>query len=150
MSKLDKVLEKKREVTRVASEDCPICLDPIKMGLVTSCGHSFCGDCILEVWRMSRKSTATSCPYCRQKVTDMVPYLSEEERNTVEPREVELRSRMLEEAARFKRELQEAAEVSEEESRTMLDMWVDEVLSNDIDWESDLEERLWYLWSNRS
>ena len=80
----------------------------------------------------------------------MVPYLSEEERNTVEPREVELRSRMLEEAARFKRELQDAAEVSEEESRTMLDMWVDEVLRNDIDWESDLEERLWYLWSNRS
>ena len=51
MSKMVEVSEKKMEMTRVATEDCPICLDPIKMGLSTSCGHKFCGDCILEVWR---------------------------------------------------------------------------------------------------
>ena len=42
---------------------------------------------------------------CRQKVTDMVPYLSEEERNSEEPGEVELRSRILEEAERYQRVL---------------------------------------------
>ena len=124
-SKQGEVSEKKMEMTRVATEDCPICLDPIKMGLSTSCGHKFCGDCILEVWRremwwreMWRRSsnlcwfcqraaisTSIPCPMCRQKVTDMVPYLSEEERNTEEPGEVELRSRILEEAERYQRVL---------------------------------------------
>ena len=63
------------------------------MGLMTPCGHSFCGDCILKWWRMSGRPCATSCPYCRQKIADMIPYLSEEEWTTREPGEVELRSR---------------------------------------------------------
>ena len=88
--------------TREASEDCPICLDTVRMGLMTPCGHSFCGDCILEVWRMSRTCNPISCPYCRQEVTSMKPYLSVEERNTVEPGEVELRSRMLERLWRYR------------------------------------------------
>ena len=69
---------------------------------MTPCGHSFCGDCILEVWRMSRTCNPISCPYCRQEVTSMKPYLSVEERNTVEPGEVELRSRMLERLWRYR------------------------------------------------
>ena len=63
------------------------------MGLMTPCGHRFCGDCILKWWRMSGRPCAMSCPYCRQKITDMIPYLSEEEWTTREPGEVELRSR---------------------------------------------------------
>ena len=107
----------------VATEDCPVCLDPIKMGLITSCGHKFCGGCILKVWRTSARScrcpiwpvhsSAVSCPMCRQKVMEMVPYLSEEERSTKEPRKVELRSRILEEAERYKRELQDIPNTTE-------------------------------------
>ena len=99
-----------------ATEDCPICLETVKMGLMTPCRHSFCGDCILEVWRKSQKIAAISCPYCRQEVTHLVPSMSEEERNTQESREEELRSRILEEAARYKRKLQDIPKATEEES----------------------------------
>ena len=100
-----------------ATEDCPICLETIKMGLMTPCHHSFCGDCILEVWRKSQKIAAISCPYCRQEVTHLVPSMSEEERNTKESREVEIRSRILEEAERYKRRLQDIPNTTAEEER---------------------------------
>ena len=96
-----------------ATEDCPICLETVKMGLMTPCRHRFCGDCILEVWRKSQKIAAISCPYCRQEVTHLVPSMSEEERNTKESREEELRSRVLEEAERYKRELQDIPNTTE-------------------------------------
>ena len=43
---------------------------------------------------------------------EMVPYLSEEERSTKEPRKVEFRSRILEVAAKYKRALQIQASLS--------------------------------------
>ena len=129
---VEAMLKKKMEMTRVATEDCPICLDPIKMGLITPCGHKFCGDCILEVWRTSSKSccfchrpAAIPCPMCRQKVTDMEPYLSEEERTTMEPGEVELRSRILEEAERYKRAPLDVPEVGEEDGEVFDDSYVE-------------------------
>ena len=92
--------KKAEEKTRDPTEECPICLDTIKLGLMTPCGHCFCGDCILELYRKGKKGkkefARISCPYCRQNVTDdMKPYLSEEEWNTKEPEELELRSRIL-------------------------------------------------------
>ena len=60
---------------------------------------------------------------CRQKVTDMVPYLSKEERNTEEPGEVELRSRILEEAERYKRAPLDVPEVGEEDGEVFDDSY---------------------------
>ena len=108
-------MEKKPEAT----EDCPICLETIKMGLITPCRHRFCGDCILEVWRKNQKIAAISCPYCRQEVTHLVPSMSEEERNTEESREEELRSRVLEEAERYKRKLKDQR-LAEERFRNLV------------------------------
>ena len=54
--------------TQDAICECPICYEPINMGLMTQCGHSFCGDCILKVWKNSDGSATISCPLCRQKV----------------------------------------------------------------------------------
>ena len=34
--------------TRAVSVDCCICLGETQLGLETSCGHIFCGDCILN------------------------------------------------------------------------------------------------------
>ena len=148
MSKKVEVSEKKMEMTRVATEDCPICLDPIKMGLSTSCGHKFCGDCILEVWRreMWRRcsnsclfcqraaiSTSIPCPMCRQKVTDMEPYLSEEERNTKEPRRVELKSRILEEVARYQKSIQDVPELGEEDGEDFDDIDFDDIDFDHLD-----------------
>ena len=44
-----------------------------------------------------------SCPYCRQRVTILLTYFSEDERNTAEPAEVETRDRILEEANQYNR-----------------------------------------------
>ena len=121
--------------------ECPICYEPINMGLMTQCGHSFCGDCILEWWRMSGKPSLLSCPYCTQKITDMVPlvpYLSEEEWNTREPGEAERRSRILEEVGRYKKESErykkeseraEAALQEEERRGTIWSRWMHDLIS---------------------
>ena len=86
------------------------------MKLTTSCGHRFCGDCILKVWRMSRKIAAISCPICRQEVTFLRPCLSEEDRSTKTPEEVELRSRILAEARTYLQDIPEAGEEEAEET----------------------------------
>ncbi|KAJ7731406.1 hypothetical protein B0H16DRAFT_1893371 [Mycena metata] len=46
---------------------CDICFDIFHApDMATSCGHSFCQDCILQVIRASRHP---SCPSCRQPIT---------------------------------------------------------------------------------
>ena len=79
---------------------------------------------------------------CRQKVTDMVPYLSKEERNTEEPGEVELRSRIIEEAERYQRVLysiqqylQDVPVVREEDG---------EVFDDQDDEDGELSDDLYY------
>ena len=85
--------------TRTEDEDCPICYEETQFGLKTNCGHVYCGDCILEIHRRSSGLTAMLCPYCRQKVTTLVPCFNEDERNTLEGAEVE--TRILEEAGQY-------------------------------------------------
>lgn len=45
------------------SPDCLICTQPYELGTLTSCGHSFCTDCI-EAWF----KTSRTCPDCRSKI----------------------------------------------------------------------------------
>merc|ERR1719454_2638708 len=63
--------------TRSSNHDCAICLGEATLALETNCGHVYCGNCILEVWRRSNALQATLCPYCRQRVTIMLPYFSQ-------------------------------------------------------------------------
>ena len=60
--------------TRTVEVDCCICLGETRLGLETNCGHIYCGGCILEVWRRSASLAAMTCPYCRQRVTLLLPY----------------------------------------------------------------------------
>ena len=99
------IVENKKRKTREPADECPICLDTIKMGLMTSCGHRFCGDCSLEVWRTRKSASAMSCPLCRQEVRGLEPCLSEEERSTREAAAVERRTRISAEAGRYKQEV---------------------------------------------
>ena len=102
------IVENKKRKTREPADECPICLDTIKMGLMTSCGHRFCGDCSLEVWRTRKSASAMSCPLCRQEVRGLEPCLSEEERSTREAAAVEHRTRISAEAGRYKQEVDTA------------------------------------------
>jgi len=89
--------------TRTTGHDCAICLGQASLALETNCGHIYCGDCILEVWRRSNALQATSCPYCRQRITIVLPYFSQEERDTAEVEEIEARSRLLQEVHTYNR-----------------------------------------------
>lgn len=80
---------------RTSSPDCAICLSETRYAVQTNCGHIYCGDCIFEVWRRTNQLSATSCPYCRQRITLILTYFTQEERNTAEPPEIELRNAIL-------------------------------------------------------
>ncbi|KAF2356632.1 Zinc finger C3HC4 RING-type [Trinorchestia longiramus] len=60
-------------MVRVRGDDdqseCPICMDRVRYGAETNCGHLFCCDCILRVWEENvNRMACITCPYCRQDV----------------------------------------------------------------------------------
>lgn len=46
-----------------AKAECIICQDTISVGVLTSCGHKYCKDCINMWWQKHR-----TCPLCKQKL----------------------------------------------------------------------------------
>ena len=81
--------------TRTVEVDCCICLGEAQFAVETNCGHIYCGGCILEVWRRSASLSAIPCPYCRQRITLLLPYFSTDEKNSAEPQEIETRTSVL-------------------------------------------------------
>lgn len=89
--------------TRSNQSQCSICLDDAKFAAETNCGHVFCSDCILEVWRQSSQLSASPCPYCRQRITIMLPYFTIEEANSAEPADAEMRRKLFHEMSIYNR-----------------------------------------------
>ena len=51
----------------------------------TNCGHVFCGACVFQFYEMHSALRAPSCPYCRQRMTLLIPFFSDAERNSADP-----------------------------------------------------------------
>jgi len=64
-----------------AESSCPVCLDNLKFAVETNCGHVYCGECIFSVVELGDRGLleTPTCPYCRQRMTMMLPYFSESE-----------------------------------------------------------------------
>lgn len=52
---------------------CPICLEQLKCPLETSCGHSFCTQCLLHYWETLPSESARKCPLDRNIVSFLIP-----------------------------------------------------------------------------
>ncbi|KAF2630828.1 hypothetical protein BU25DRAFT_334389 [Macroventuria anomochaeta] len=46
-----------------AAADCIICQETIEVGVLTTCGHKYCKECINQWWHAHR-----TCPLCKQKL----------------------------------------------------------------------------------
>lgn len=49
------------------SESCPICLDDIKEAVMTTCGHSYCEECINHI---KNNNKTFQCPTCKTLITN--------------------------------------------------------------------------------
>lgn len=68
---------------------CPICLDTLRYGVETNCGHKACGSCWIAYYDShSPVVQALRCPVCRRDVNILFTYFtSTESAATAEPRD---------------------------------------------------------------
>lgn len=97
---------------RANIHDCSICLGEASYAIETNCGHVYCGQCIVAYYNTIRSSSVTTvinafdtptCPMCRQRMTVLLLYFSESERNTADLEEVERRNLLIESVRDYNR-----------------------------------------------
>uniref|UniRef100_A0A3Q3WKV6 Uncharacterized protein n=1 Tax=Mola mola TaxID=94237 RepID=A0A3Q3WKV6_MOLML len=82
----ERLIEKLRSVLASGSdEECSVCLDSVRLPVITHCAHVYCRPCITEV--ISTEQETAKCPLCRNeiKTSELVEFpqeLMEEESST--------------------------------------------------------------------
>ncbi|XP_020494331.2 helicase-like transcription factor [Labrus bergylta] len=74
-----RLIEKLRLVLASGSdEECSVCLDSVRLPVITHCAHVYCRPCIAQV--ISSEKEAARCPLCRSeiKATELVEFPQEE------------------------------------------------------------------------
>ncbi|KIJ39030.1 hypothetical protein M422DRAFT_175767 [Sphaerobolus stellatus SS14] len=84
--------EKLSKDAAVEAENCPICFDAINNAVVTRCKHSFCSECLDNVFNQAEveegyASTERPCPSCRTPVSKEMLF----KRSAFEPSDAELK-----------------------------------------------------------
>lgn len=69
---------------KIEHDECPICIEVYDNETLLTCGHAFCGRCILDY--LSRFSSNATCPLCRNNITKLFVNF---EANNDESREME-------------------------------------------------------------
>ena len=46
--------------------ECSLCFDLMKEPKLLSCAHTFCEDCLAQLYQCQRRGDKISCPVCRQ------------------------------------------------------------------------------------
>jgi len=116
---------------RTSDFDCPICLDQVRLAVEFNCGHGFCGQCVialistnpilnsetdmsLEAVKLHFKRyslvpfqgpNCSVCPYCRQRVTLILPHFSEAERGSGDPELSTSRNTILDKISDYNRKV---------------------------------------------
>ncbi|KAM9341379.1 helicase-like transcription factor [Symphorus nematophorus] len=75
----ERLIEKLRLVLASGSdEECSVCLDSVRLPVITHCAHVYCRPCIAQV--ISTQQEAARCPLCRSeiKTSELVEFPQEE------------------------------------------------------------------------
>lgn len=56
-----------RVAPRIESESCCICYNEIQKEVSSTCGHIFCGKCLIDFWE-SKERKKIDCPLCRRTI----------------------------------------------------------------------------------
>ncbi|XP_027161190.1 E3 ubiquitin-protein ligase RNF170-like [Coffea eugenioides] len=71
------VSEGKRNTDSPPTDDCcPICFGAFVVPCRASCGHWYCGGCILQYWDYGAALQPCNCPMCSRKITNLTPEAS--------------------------------------------------------------------------
>jgi len=65
-------LQKVSVAPKIDAEHCAICYCDIEKEVKSSCGHVFCGDCLMKFWH-SKKKEKMCCPLCRSEMNLLIP-----------------------------------------------------------------------------
>ncbi|XP_075880787.1 tripartite motif-containing protein 16-like protein [Nelusetta ayraudi] len=114
---------------------CAVCLDLLKDPVTTSCGHSYCRECLQHHWNVEEEKRVYSCPQCRrtfrprpvlEKNTMLAALMETLEKTGLQAEETTVRQRELEET---RQKIQQSIQ-HREKDLNMLQMKVESIKSS--------------------